>query len=143
MLDEEEEQAIVRAITRAERGHRGEIRVHLEPRCGADAEARARTVYARQGLHRTRDDTAVLLYIAPESRRCAIHAGRGVRGGERQEDWKRVTDLVARGYAEGRGAAVIAEAVRAIGVMLRSRAPGEDRHGDELPNSISLGGDAS
>ena len=73
MFTEPEEQRIVRAIANAERDNRGEVRVHVEERCPvAEPIDRARTLYRLLELDRTRDDTAVLLYIAEKSRVAAV-----------------------------------------------------------------------
>jgi uncharacterized membrane protein len=78
-LTADEEERVVRAIANAERGNRGEVRVHVEKTCPTkDPVARARTVYQAQRLDQTRADTAVLLYVATGSRTCAVWAGAGI-----------------------------------------------------------------
>ncbi len=80
-LDAAGEAAVVAAIKRAERGNRGEVRVHLEAAApGGDALARAEALHRALGVHRTKDGTGVLLYVAVDDRRAAVYAGAGVFG---------------------------------------------------------------
>jgi uncharacterized membrane protein len=137
-FDLKDEQRIVRAIANAERGNRGEVRVHVEARCPTkDPLKRARALYFALKMNQTRDDTAVLLYVADQSRACAVWSGAGIhaRGGE--AFWKGVTDAVAGGYRQSKGADGVCEALGKIGELLRQHVPGEDTAGNELPNAVT------
>ena len=142
-LTPEGEREVVAAIGRAERGHRGEIRVHLEAGTanerGDGAMARARTLFAKLDLDRTRDATGVLLYVAVEARTAAVFAGAGVLGGEDRAVWTHVVEAAARGFANGDAPAGLCEAVELIGDALRERAPGDDDAGNELSDEVSMG----
>lgn len=133
----DEEQAVVRAIANAERGNRGEVRLHLEARCKGDPLERAAALYHQLGMHQTRDDTGVLLYVATTSRVCAVYGGAGIVGRPPEGFWKSVTDAVAQGFARKEPARGLIDALGRIGEVLREQVPGEDRAGDELPNTIS------
>lgn len=139
MLTEEEEQRIVRAVANAERGNRGEVRVHLEERCVGPALRRARAVYRLLGLDRTRHDTAVLLYVATRSRVAAVYGGAGIHDPADADFWSGVSDRVARGFAAGDPAGGLSEALGQIGDMLRERVGGADEAGDELCNAPTTG----
>lgn len=142
MLSEFDEQRVVRAIANAERDNRGEVRVHIEPRCASkDALQRAQQVYRRLGLERTQDDTAVLLYIATKSRRAAVYAGKGVDAHVDEGFWTSVVGRVAEGFKDGRPAEGICGALGEVGELLRCHLPGDDVAGDELPNRITNSAD--
>lgn len=143
MLEEQEEQRIVRAIANAERDNRGEVRVHIEERCPGDALTRARAVYRLLGLDRTRDDTAVLLYVASRSRVAAVYCGAGVHDPADTDFWSGVSDRVARGFAAGDPAGGLCDALGQIGELLRERVGGPDEAGDELSNAVTVGADVS
>ena len=137
-LNEADEQRVVRAIANAERGNRGEVRVHLEAKCPTpDPVQRARALYVKLKLDRTRDDTAVLLYVAPRSKVCAVWSGAGLHARPDAGFWKSVTDAVANRSKEGRLADGLCDALGLIGELLRKHVPGEDPAGNELPNTIS------
>ena len=111
-LDAAGEAAVVAAIKRAERGNRGEVRVHLEAAApGGDALARAEALHRALGVHRTKDGTGVLLYVAVDDRRAAVYAGAGVFGARDPAFWQGVTDAVAAEAREGRLAAGIVAAL--------------------------------
>jgi uncharacterized membrane protein len=142
-LTADEEERVVRAIANAERGNRGEVRVHVEKTCPAkDPVARAHAVYREQRLERTQGDTAVLLYVATGSRKCAVWAGAGIHQHGGAEFWKSVTDAVAEHSRHGKLADGLVAALGKIGELLRTHAPGADAAGDELPNLVTGDGGA-
>ncbi len=133
-----DEAAIVDAIRRAERGSRGEVRVHLERRCPLDEPmGRARSLFGELGMGSTREATGVLLYVSLRPRAACVYAGEGVHGAAEPGFWQEVADRVARGFAEGRAAEGLVRAVDAIGALLRRAAPGDDRAGNELEDAVS------
>jgi uncharacterized membrane protein len=134
-----EEQDVVRAIANAERGNRGEVRLHLEARCRGEPLARAEALYRELGMHQTRDDTGVLLYVATASRVCAVFCGAGIVSRPPEGFWKSVTDAVAQGFEAKAPARGLVDGLKRIGDVLREHVPGEDRAGDELQNTISTG----
>lgn len=137
-LSAAERRAIQAAITQAEEGHRGEIRVHLEARYPGDGPLqRAATLFGELQMQRTRDDTGVLLYVAELDRKAAVFAGPGVYGAREPAFWREVTTAVAEGYRAGNRVAGLGRALQMIGAILREAAPGADTGGDELPNQVT------
>lgn len=138
LIRDEDDAAIVDAIRRAERGSRGEVRLHLERRCRrAVPMERARELFASLGMHATQDATGVLLYVSLSPRVACVYAGEGVHGAAEPGFWEDVVGRVARGFAEGRAAAGLIEAIDEIGELLRRVVPGEDPAGNELPDEVS------
>jgi len=136
-LTTEHEAQIVAAIKRAEAGNRGEVRVHVEPRCQGASLARARELFAALGMARTAADTGVLLYVAQRSRKTAIWAGQGIHDAVDSRVWQGLVDDVASRFAAGDGIAGLCAAIDSIGDMLRKHLPGPDEAGDELPNKVT------
>ncbi len=133
-----EEQQIIASITNAERGNRGEVRVHIESKCPQDdCLERAGELFTRLGMSGTGEGTAVLLYIAVNDRRAAVFAGPGIYGAGEPGFWQEVIDRVVRGYKEGRPVEGIESALNIIGDLLRAHAPDEDIAGNELPDEVS------
>lgn len=133
-----ERRALQAGITAAERGHRGEIRVHIEDRYPGDGPLRrAQALFYELGLDRTRDGTGVLLYVAERDRKTAVFAGPGIYGAREPGFWKDVAATVARGYAEGDRLGGLLRALEQIGEILRVAAPGEDTAGNELPDQVT------
>lgn len=126
------------AIAAAERGHRGEIRVHIESRYSGDGpKQRAEALFHELALDRTRDGTGVLLYVAERDRKTAVFAGPGVHGARAAGFWTDVAAAIARGYAEGDRMTGLLRALAMIGEILRDAAPGQDTAGNELPDEVT------
>ena len=135
-----ERSALQDAIAAAERGNRGEIRVHIESRYPGDGPlGRAEALYQELGMAKTRDDTGVLLYVAERDHKAAVFAGTGVYGARKPELWKEIAAAVAQGYAFGDRVSGLVRALTMIGDILRETAPGDDLAGDELPNKVTTG----
>lgn len=127
------------AIADAERGSAGEVRLHLEGRCeGGDALARARQLFGELGLHRTREGTGVLLYVAELDRKTAVYAGPGIHARAAEAFWGGVAREVAAGFGSGRPLDGLVNAIAHIGDTLRAHCPGPDVHADEVSNQVSI-----
>jgi uncharacterized membrane protein len=140
MFDQVERQELSAAIAAAEAGHRGEVRVHLERRCpGRNSPSeRAEELFTAFRMDRTREDTAVLLYVSFDDGRSAVHAGSGVRQSATPDYWRTVAEEIERGFAIDEPLAGLCAAIEQIGEMLRVYAPGEDLAGNELPDAITM-----
>jgi uncharacterized membrane protein len=138
-LGEADEARVVQAIRDAERGSSGEVRVHLAERCDGDPVLRARDAFVQLGMMKTKADTGVLLFVAPDARKAAVYAGKGLYGADAPRFWQRVVDAVAVG---GRGGDLAGGLVRALGLvgdLLRRVAPSADPAGNELPDEVTAG----
>lgn len=133
-----ERKALQAGIAAAERGHRGEIRVHLEGRYPGDGPLRrAEALFHELGLDRTRDGTGVLLYVAEVDRKAAVFAGPGIYGARAPGFWHDVSSAVARGYADGNRVKGLLRALDMIRDILLETARGDDTAGNEVPNEVT------
>lgn len=133
-----EDDRLVAAIRAAEKGSRGEVRVHVEQSCReGNALGRAKVLFRELRMGRTRADTAVLLYVSTGDRKAAVFAGNGIHGAADPAFWQSVTDAVAEGARAGDLAGGIARALERVGDLLREHAPGEDTAGNELPDVVT------
>lgn len=139
LVTAEDDARLVRAIQRAERGSRGEVRVHLERRCPIDDPMdRARDRFAHLNMHETADATGVLLYVSLSPRVACVFAGAGIHGAADAGFWDEVVDRVGRGFAEGRAADGLVEAIDRVGELLRRVVPDDDdARGNELPDTVT------
>lgn len=138
-LSRAEERRVVDAIRAAERGNRGEVRVHLEARYAGDGPLeRAAALFDALDMGATRDGTGVLLYAAVEDRKAAVWAGPGIHGATEPGFWQATVDeVVVAGFRAGDGASGLVRALERIGDLLRAHAPGEDTAGNELPDEVT------
>jgi uncharacterized membrane protein len=134
VLTEENRKRISAAIKAAEAGHRGEIVVHIEPRLWGKPLERAAKLFTRLGVHNTKDDTGVLLYVATASRAAAVWAGKGITGGGDSATW---TPVFAALGAAADPTSAICDAIAAVGKVLATNASGSDVHGNELGDGVS------
>jgi uncharacterized membrane protein len=138
-LTEGDRDRIAVAIRDAEAGTSGEIRVHIERRCGGDALARARVVFHELGMGRTASGTGVLIYIATADHRFAIFGDRAIDARIGAAQWQAICDAMSARFREGRFADGICEAIARVGAVLHAsfpRAPGDT---NELPDAPSFG----
>ncbi|MDP6944905.1 MAG: TPM domain-containing protein [Myxococcota bacterium] len=137
LLTAADQARLVIAIGAAERGHRGEIRCHLEGRYPGDGpKARAAELFEALAMVETAQGTGVLLYLATEDRKVAVHAGPGVPEPS-SETWQSVATCVADGFRAGDGIGGLERGIARLGDVLRELLPGGDAHGDELPNAVT------
>jgi uncharacterized membrane protein len=138
---QERKQRIVDAIREAELNTSGEIRVHVDKRCRKDVLDRAVEVFHKLKMEQTRDRNGVLLYVAMESRKTAILGDEGVNAVVPPDFWNGIIDRAVKRFAKGEYAEGIAEAVTAVGEVLKQHFPYRDDDINELPDEISFGED--
>ena len=138
-LASEHERAVVAAIQAAEKGNRGEVRVHLEQRCpqGRGAIDRTKEIFHALGMDKTRDSTGVLLYVAVDDHKTAVFAGAGIFGATEPGFWQSVSDAVASGAKRGALHEGLVDALARVGELLRKHVPGDDAAGNELPDEVT------
>ena len=136
-LSDSDRERLVAAISSAETGSRGELRLHIEEDCTGEPLDRARHFFGALGMHQTQDDTGVLLYVSPGSRRVAIYAGTGIHEAAGASLWKEAVSQVAAGFRDGDGLGGIEAALLTVGEAMRRCAPGDDKAGNELPDEVT------
>ena len=130
---------IVHAIREAERRSSGEIRVFVESKVKGDILARAKKVFEKMGMTRTRQRNGVLLYFAVSDRAFSVLGDRGIH--ERVGDplWKQITDSLSADFAKGEFAAGLERGVQQVGSALAKYFPFSATDKNELPDDIEKG----
>ena len=136
-----EQQAIVDAVTAAEKRTSGEIRVYVESHCSfVNAIDRAAEVFHKLRMEATNQRNAVLLYVAMKDRQLAVYADEGIYQREGKTFWldavkKILSHFNKQNYAEG-----IAGVVHEIGESLANHFPYDAATTkNELPDDIVFG----
>ena len=144
-LDEADFAAIHRAIVAAEARTSAEIRVHLErrrPRAllrrRRDALARARAIFARLGMHRTRERHGVLVYLAVADRTFAVVGDEGIHRKVGDAHWLGVRDRMAERLGAGAPREAIVDAIDELGRTLSAHFPRRPDDANELSDQVSL-----
>ena len=140
LLSEEQEQALVDAITQAELHTSGEIRIHLEKTTGStSAEERAKQWFGKLEMHKTAEKNGVLFYLAIEDRKLALWAGEGINERVPANFWQTIIDLMISEFKVGHFSEGLIAGVEKTGKALGEFFPRQDDDFDELSNEISKG----
>jgi uncharacterized membrane protein len=137
LLSAADRRRVVAAIGDAERMTSGEIRVHVQPRCGGDPVREATHVFERLGMTRTAARNGVLIFVALRARRFAVIGDAGIHAAVGDDFWRTTADAMTPHFARGETAAGIEAGVRAIGAALQRSFPHQRNDENELSNAIS------
>ena len=116
---------VVAAIRRAEGGTSGEIRVLVARHRTSDPVAAAARHFNRLGMERTRHRNAVLLFLAPRSRRFAVIGDRGVHDKCGDEFWRQLAAAMEEDFRRGAFTAGLVKGVERAGALLAEHFPPE------------------
>ncbi|MEC5384689.1 TPM domain-containing protein [Uliginosibacterium sp. H3] len=141
-------QRVEQAVTAAERGHGGELRVVIEGGLGWDAlragsqgveapslsRARAIDLFAQLGVWDTADNSGVLIYILMATHQLEIVADRGIHAKVGEAVWQGVVaDTMAR-FRQGEYEQGLLHAIDTISQQLRQHFPAAPDDANELPD---------
>lgn len=141
ILNEEQQLRIVDAIVKAEDCTSGEIRVHVEPKCKTDPVSRAIKVFNRLEMYDTAARNGVVIYLAYESRVCAIVGDVAINEVIPEGFWDGILANMKAAFAAGSFTEGIVAAVEAVGNALSEFFPYQSDDVNEQPDDISFGGD--
>jgi uncharacterized membrane protein len=132
-------EAITTAIAQAEAATSGEIRVHLDPRCPGEPQARAAVVFEQLGMARTAERNGALVYVSLEDRRLAVIGDAGLHARVGQDYWEALVARVSGDLRAGRVREGLVTAVQELGAVLRAHFPRRPDDRNELGDEVSLG----
>lgn len=92
--------------------------------------------FYEKGLHRTKDETGVLIYVSIFERKVWVLGDRGIHARVGEGAWKELVSLIVDGIKNGRQGDAICRAVERAGEILRTHFPVRKGDRDELPNLI-------
>lgn len=108
------------------------------PDATMDEEVRetASAAFFAHGLHKTRDQSGILLYISVFERRVWILADRGIDGKLPAGTWDDIVADLTRGIKAKKRGEAICTAVRRIGELLTDHFPALNDNPNELPDLV-------
>lgn len=139
--------AIDAAVSEAEQGHRGEIRVviALSPDVAdllrsRSLRERAVDAFARLRVWDTEGNSGVLIYLGWAEHQVEIVADRGIAERVPAQTWEEVCSAIAAGCRAGQPTAAIVAAIQEVGTLLRAHFPlaAGGINPNELPNPPRL-----
>jgi uncharacterized membrane protein len=138
-LTKDDRRAIEKAIDEAENLTSGEVRVHLQTRCGGDILKDARKAFTRLRMHRTKERNSVLIFIALKSRAFAILGDRGIHERAGDAFWGATRDIMASYFAKGAFREGITAGVLSAGRELQRHFPLRRGDANELSDTVTEG----
>lgn len=139
LFDTTQKDAIVNAIKEAEKNTSGEIRVHIEERCGKNVLDRAAQVFSILDLQKTNLRNGVLFYLAVEDRKFAILGDSGINTKVPGDFWTSIKEQMQLSFKEGKFTEGLCEGIRSAGLQLKNHFPYQSDDSNELPDEISFG----
>ena len=138
-FNDEEEKRILDAIKIAEKDTSGEIRVHLESNCDIDPIERAKLVFKKLTMHKTKLRNGVLFYLATDSHHFAILGDQGINEKVPSDFWNETKDLVISHLKNDERAIGLEVGILKAGEQLKTFFPYQSDDINELSDEISIG----
>ena len=138
-LSVKEEEEIVDAIRQAERNTSGEIRVHIERSSNISHYNRALEVFRLLKMHNTKEENAVLLYLAVDDHKFVIYGDKGIDAVVPDNFWNSTKNLIQNHFKAGAFKEGIIEGVLEVGEKLKMYFLWDENDVNELPNEVSKG----
>ncbi len=118
-FNKEEKQKIVETIRMAEKNTSGEIRIFLDQKAQESAMDRAKKVFQRQRMYRSKHRNAVLIYFSLADRSFAILGDEGIHQRVGDSFWKEVAELMQGQFSRGQFLEGLEHAIHKIGDEFR------------------------
>jgi uncharacterized membrane protein len=132
-----DEKSIVAAIHRAETNSSAQVRVFICHHHVDDALDAARSQFHLLGMEKTQHRNAVLVYVAPHSRKFAIFGDIAIDEKCGMKFWETVRDETIAHLKQGQFSAALVHAVDCVGQKLARHFPPDGVRINELPDEIA------
>jgi uncharacterized membrane protein len=136
-FNQQEQELLVDAITKAELRTSGEIRLHLENFCFGNEVKKAQKVFTKLKMHQTRERNGVLIYIATFSRKIAIIGDEGIHQKLGEQFWQALVEKLIHQFQADKKAGALVECILECGEQLGKFFPLSSDDKNELSNTIS------
>ena len=136
-FDQEEERQILKAIRYAEKNTSGEIRVHIDFNIYPDPLKRARKIFVKLGMRKTKLKNGVLFYLSINDNKFAIIGDVGINKKVPDNFWRSIKDIVIEHFKKGEFVQGLAEGIKKAGEQLTLFFPYQKDDINELPDPIS------
>ncbi len=138
LLNKKQKKQVLLAIQEAELCTSGELRVHIENHCQANAIERAKEVFLSLGMDDTEEKNGVLVYIAIKDRRVAIVGDKGIDQVTAENYWDEEVNTLL-GYFKSEDFTLgITQVISNIGQKLKEHFPYQSDDINELSDEISI-----
>jgi uncharacterized membrane protein len=137
-LSKVEHDRIVHAIREAESKTSGEIRVYVQRgKLSGDPLAAAQKKFHQFGMHKTREQNAVLIFVAPRAHKFAVVGDKAIHQKCGDEFWQRIVEGMRAHFQNEKFSHALIEAIKEIGKLLAAHFPKRTANTNELPDEIA------
>ncbi|PLX83797.1 MAG: hypothetical protein C0618_12180 [Desulfuromonas sp.] len=118
--------------------HTPSLKRHLIPAVEIDAEVKEKAVVAfvEYGLHKTRDNSGILIMISLFEHRVQVLADQGINDRVPADTWDKLVQDVTNGIKNGTACEALCREIQICGELLAEHFPVRKDDTDELPNLI-------
>ena len=134
-----QEQEIIAAIRIAEKNTSGEIRVHIEASADKDVLERSLEVFHLLKMHNTKEQNAVLIYVAVHDKKFVIYGDDGINKVVPENFWDTTKNAMQVHFKNGDFKQGIVDGILKAGEELKAHFPWQIDDENELSNEISKG----
>ena len=138
-LHKDEEALLIESIKKAELNTSGEIRVHIESKCGDNVFERAVYIFNYLKMYKTAQRNGVLFYIAADSRKFAIIGDEGINNVVPNDFWDKIKQEMISYFTKGEYIKGMCVGIEEVGHSLKEYFPYKDDDINEQPDEISYG----
>jgi len=138
-LSDQEEQAVISAIQKAEKNTSGEIRVHIEKQSKKPTLERAKEVFLFLKMHQTKQSNGVLFYVDVHNKQFAILGDEGINKVVPSNFWEEEQQLVTKFFAQKKFEKGLTKGILKVGEKLKEFFPYQTNDTNELSDEISKG----
>jgi uncharacterized membrane protein len=136
-LSKVEHDRIVHAIREAESKTSGEIRVYVQRgKLSGDPLAAAQKKFHQLGMHKTREQNAVLIFVAPRAHKFAVVGDKAIHEKCGDEFWQRIVEGMRAHFQNEKFSHALIEAIKEIGKLLAAHFPKTPGNANEVPDEI-------
>ena len=127
------------AIKLAEENSSGEICVHLDTKCKADAVEYATGLFHKLKMHKTELRNGVLFYLAVHDKKFAVIGDEGIHKNVPEGFWDMVCDKMLHKFKEQKFSEGLCEGIEMTGKELKKYFPHLANDKNELSDEITFG----
>lgn len=132
---------IEQAIADLEKKSSAELRVYVERKkadAGRSALQQATFLFQQLEMEKTALRNGVLIYLALQSKQCAIVGDQGIDQYVEADFWQRACDLIVEQAKQKQYTQGIVNAIAMIGERLAQHFPYQEDDKNELPNEVVI-----
>ena len=137
-FNERQQREIAEEIKKAESQTSAEIRVHLEEHCDRDPFERAKEIFTKIGMHKTRLKNGILIYLCIKGKKFAIIGDAGIDKVLVPDYWGNLAAGIERHFKEGGFCEGICFAIRELAGFLKKYFPHLKTDTNEIPDKLSF-----